>query len=232
MNSQETKGHGFFRKTKAYGLVPVLALGAVALMGTTSVSAEEVTAPAKPAQTVVTTLTAPTKNKAQTVTSTELNQSVVEAKEAGVNVTTTAPVSHIDVTSAQADLANQTQAVKDATAKAQANTQAIKDATAENAKIDAENKAEAERVAKANKAGQAEVDARNKAGQAAVDARNKAKQQAQDDQKAKIDAENKAESQRVSQLNAQTKAKIDAENKDAQAKADATNAQLQKDYQA
>ncbi|MCC9910999.1 hypothetical protein HK136_03035, partial [Streptococcus agalactiae] len=49
---------------------------------------------------------------------------------------------------------------------------------------------------------------------------------------AKIDAENKAESQRVSQLNAQTKAKIDAENKDAQAKADATNAQLQKDYQA
>ncbi|WP_165628737.1 SspB-related isopeptide-forming adhesin [Streptococcus agalactiae] len=232
MNSQETKGHGFFRKTKAYGLVPVLALGAVALMGTTSVSAEEVTAPAKPAQTVVTTLTAPTKNKAQTVTSTELNQSVVEAKEAGVNVTTTAPVSHVDVTSAQADLANQTQAVKDATAKAQANTQAIKDATAENAKIDAENKAEAERVAKANKAGQAEVDARNKAGQAAVDARNKAKQQAQDDQKAKIDAENKAESQRVSQLNAQTKAKIDAENKDAQAKADATNAQLQKDYQA
>ncbi|MCK6296201.1 hypothetical protein, partial [Streptococcus agalactiae] len=73
----------------------------------------------------------------------------------------------------------QTQAVKDVTAKAQANTQAIKDATAENAKIDAENK---------------------------------------------------AESQRVSQLNAQTKAKIDAENKDAQAKADATNAQLQKDY--
>ncbi|EPW17891.1 putative cross-wall-targeting lipoprotein signal domain-containing protein, partial [Streptococcus agalactiae] len=135
MNSQETKGHGFFRKTKAYGLVPVLALGAVALMGTTSVSAEEVTAPAKPAQTVVTTLTAPTNNKAQTVTSTELNQSVVEAKEAGVNVTTTAPVSHVDVTSAQADLANQTQAVKDATAKAQANTQAIKDATAENAKI-------------------------------------------------------------------------------------------------
>ncbi|HGD2311418.1 TPA: SspB-related isopeptide-forming adhesin [Streptococcus agalactiae] len=258
MNSQETKGHGFFRKTKAYGLVPVLALGAVALMGTTSVSAEEVTAPAKPAQTVVTTLTAPTKNKAQTVTSTELNQSVVEAKEAGVNVTTTAPVSHVDVTSAQADLANQTQAVKDATAKAQANTQAIKDATAENAKIDAENKAEAERVAKANKAGQAEVDARNKAGQAAVDARNKAKQQAQDDQKAKIDAENKAESQRVSQLNAQAKADatnaqlqkdyqaklaeiksveaynagVRQRNKDAQAKADATNAQLQKDYQA
>ncbi|HEO6850380.1 TPA: LPXTG cell wall anchor domain-containing protein [Streptococcus agalactiae] len=249
MNSQETKGHGFFRKTKAYGLVPVLALGAVALMGTTSVSAEEVTAPAKPAQTVVTTLTAPTKNKAQTVTSTELNQSVVEAKEAGVNVTTTAPVSHVDVTSAQADLANQTQAVKDATAKAQANTQAIKDATAENAKIDAENKAEAERVAKANKAGQAEVDARNKAGQAAVDARNKAKQQAQDDQKAKIDAENKDAQAKADATNAQLQKDYQAKlaeiksveaynagvrqrNKDAQAKADATNAQLQKDYQA
>ncbi|HEO0821157.1 TPA: SspB-related isopeptide-forming adhesin [Streptococcus agalactiae] len=199
MNSQETKGHGFFRKSKAYGLVCGIALAGAFTLATSQVSADQVT----------------TQATTQTV----------------VAVTTTTAVNHATTTDAQADLANQTQAVKDVTAKAQANTQAIKDATAENAKIDAENKAEAERVAKANKAGQAEVDARNKAGQAAVDARNKAKQQAQDDQKAKIDAENKAESQRVSQLNAQNKAKIDAENKDAQAKADATNAQLQKDYQ-
>lgn len=229
MNSQETKGHGFFRKSKVYGLVCGIALAGTFAFGSAQVNADEVT---EPTAEVVTTLTAPTTNKAQSVTSTELNQSVDEAKEAGVNVTTTAPVSHADETSAQADLANQTQAVKEATAKAQANTKSIKDAIDTNAKIDAENKAEVERVAKANKAGQAEADARNKAGQEAVDARNKVKQQAQVDQKAKIDAENKAESQRVSQLNAQNKAKIDAENKDAQAKADATNAQLQKDYQA
>ncbi|HFZ6730990.1 TPA: SspB-related isopeptide-forming adhesin [Streptococcus agalactiae] len=226
MNSQETKGHGFFRKSKAYGLVCgiALALAAAFTLATSQVSADQVTTQAT-TQTV-------TQNQAETVTSTQLDKAVDTAKKAAVAVTTTTAVNHATTTDAQADLANQTQAVKDVTAKAQANTQAIKDATAENAKIDAENKAESQRVAKANKAGQAEVDARNKAGQAAVDARNKAKQQAQDDQKAKIDAENKAESQRVSQLNAQTKAKIDAENKDAQAKADATNAQLQKDYQA
>ncbi|HEP5040305.1 TPA: LPXTG cell wall anchor domain-containing protein [Streptococcus pyogenes] len=223
MNSN-TKGHGFFRKSKAYGLVCAIALVGAFTLATSQVSADQVTTQAT-TQTV-------TQNQAETVTSTQLDKAVDTAKKAAVAVTTTAAVNHATTTDAQADLANQTQAVKDVTAKAQANTQAIKDATAENAKIDAENKAESQRVAKANKAGQAEVDARNKAGQAAVDARNKAKQQAQDDQKAKIDAENKAESQRVSQLNAQTKAKIDAENKDAQAKADATNAQLQKDYQA
>ncbi|HEO5640430.1 TPA: LPXTG cell wall anchor domain-containing protein [Streptococcus agalactiae] len=212
MNSQETKGHGFFRKSKAYGLVCGIALAGAFTLATSQVSADQVTTQAT-TQTV-------TQNQAETVTSTQLDKAVDTAKKAAVAVTTTTAVNHATTTDAQADLANQTQAVKDVTAKAQANTQAIKDATAENAKIDAENKAEAERVAKANKAGQAEVDARNKA-----------KQQAQDDQKAKIDAENKAESQRVSQLNAQNKAKIDAENKDAQAKADATNAQLQKDYQ-
>ncbi|HGD1142976.1 TPA: SspB-related isopeptide-forming adhesin [Streptococcus agalactiae] len=209
--NQNTKGHGFFRKSKAYGLVCAIALAGAFTLATSQVSAEQVTTQAT-TQTV-------TQNQAETVTSTQLDKAVDTAKTAGVAVTTTATVNHATTTDAQADLSNQTQTVKDVTAKAQANTQAIKDATAENAKIDAENKAEAERVAKANKAGQAEVDARNKAGQEAVDARNKAKQQAQDDQKAKIDAENKAESQRVSQLNAQTKA-------------DATNAQLQKDYQA
>ncbi|HEP3141148.1 TPA: LPXTG cell wall anchor domain-containing protein [Streptococcus pyogenes] len=223
MNSN-TKGHGFFRKSKAYGLVCAIALAGAFTLATSQVSADQVTTQAT-TQTV-------TQNQAETVTSTQLDKAVATAKKAAVAVTTTPAVNHATTTDAQADLANQTQAVKDVTAKAQANTQAIKDATAENAKIDAENKAEAERVAKENKEGQAAVDARNKAGQAAVDARNKAKQQVQDDQKAKIDAENKAESQRVSQLNAQNKAKIDAENKDAQAKANATNAQSQKDYQA
>lgn len=171
--NQNTKGHGFFRKSKAYGLVCGIALAGAFTLATSQVSADQVTTQAT-TQTV-------TQNQAETVTSTQLDKAVATAKKAAVAVTTTAAVNHATTTDAQADLANQTQTVKDVTAKAQANTQAIKDATAENAKIDAENK---------------------------------------------------AESQRVSQLNAQTKAKIDAENKDAQAKADATNAQLQKDYQA
>ncbi|HGI1899666.1 TPA: SspB-related isopeptide-forming adhesin [Streptococcus agalactiae] len=231
MNSQETKGHGFFRKSKAYGLVCGIALAGAFTLATSQVSADQVTTQAT-TQTV-------TQNQAETVTSTQLDKAVDTAKKAAVAVTTTTAVNHATTTDAQADLANQTQAVKDVTAKAQANTQAIKDATAENAKIDAENKAEAERVAKANKAGQAEVDARNKAGQAAVDARNKAKIDAENkDAQAKADATN-AQLQKDYQTKLANIKSVEAynagvrqRNKDAQAKADATNAQLQKDYQA
>ncbi|MFS5167656.1 SspB-related isopeptide-forming adhesin [Streptococcus halichoeri] len=221
MNNTQT-GHGFFRKSKAYGLVCGTALvGAFALSG--NVSAEEVTAPETPAQTVVTTLTESTHNQSQPVTSQALDTAVETAKDAGVTVNTTPIVSHTDVSSAKTDLANQTQAVKDATAKARANTQAIKDANTENAKIDAENKAEAQRIAQQNKAGQAAVDARNKAGQEAVDARNKAKQQAQDDQKAKIDAENKAEARRIAQQNKAGQEAVNARNKAGQEAVDARN---------
>lgn len=138
---RETKGHGFFRKSKAYGLVCGIAFAGVFAFNGGNVSADEVTAPAQP-QTVVTTLTEPTNNQAQAVTSEALNTAVSTAKEAGVTVNTTGAVSHTDVPSAQSDLASQTQTVKDATAKAEANTQAIKDATAQNAQIDAQNQAE------------------------------------------------------------------------------------------
>ncbi|WP_461249248.1 putative cross-wall-targeting lipoprotein signal domain-containing protein, partial [Streptococcus uberis] len=63
MNSN-TKGHGFFRKSKAYGLVCGIALAGVFAFNGGNVSADEVTAPSE-SQTVVTTLTEPTNNQAQ-----------------------------------------------------------------------------------------------------------------------------------------------------------------------
>lgn len=212
--NQNTKGHGFFRKSKAYGLVCgiALALAGAFTLATSQVSADQVTTQAT-TQTV-------TQNQAETVTSTQLDKAVDTAKKAAVAVTTTTAVNHATTTDAQADLANQTQAVKDVTAKAQANTQAIKDATAENAKIDAENKAESQRVSQLNAQTKAKIDAENKDAQAKADATNA---QLQKDYQAKL-----AEIKSVEAYNAGVRQR----NKDAQAKAEATNTQLQKDYQA
>lgn len=217
MNSQ-TKGHGYFRKSKAYGLVCGIALAGAFVFSGGNVSAEEVTAPAQ-SQTVVTTLTAPTNNKAQAVTSTALDTAVSTAKEAGVTVNTAGAVSHTDVPSAQADLASQTQAVKDATAKAQANTQAIKDATAQNAQIDAQNQAEATRVAQENKAGQLAVDQQNAEAQAKADATN-----------AQLKADYEAKLAEIKTIEDYNQA-VAERNALAKAQADATNAQLKADYQ-
>ncbi|MCQ3822111.1 putative cross-wall-targeting lipoprotein signal domain-containing proteiin, partial [Streptococcus agalactiae] len=43
MNSQETKGHGFFRKSKSYGLVCSIALAGAFTLATSQVSADQVT---------------------------------------------------------------------------------------------------------------------------------------------------------------------------------------------
>ncbi|VTP86002.1 SspB-related isopeptide-forming adhesin [Streptococcus equi] len=228
MNSN-TKGHGFFRKSKAYGLVCGIALaGAFAFSGG-HVSAEEVTAPATSPQTVVTTLTEPTNNQSQPVTSTVLDTAVSTAKEAGVTVNSTPTVSHTDVASAQADLANQTQTVKDATAKAQANTTAIKDATAQNAQIDAQNQAEAIRVAEVNKAGQATVDQKNAQGQALVDQQNTEAQAQADATNAQLKADYDAKLAEIKTVEDYNKAVV-ARNALAKQQADATNAQAKAEY--
>ncbi|MCC9822750.1 LPXTG cell wall anchor domain-containing protein [Streptococcus agalactiae] len=197
MNNTQ-QGHGFFRKSKAYGLVCAIALAGAFTLATSQVSADQVTTQAT-TQTV-------TQNQAETVTSTQLDKAVATAKKAAVAVTTTPAVNHATTTDAQADLANQTQAVKDA--------------TAENAKIDAENKAESQRVSQLNAQNKAKIDAENKDAQAKADATNA---QLQKDYQAKL-----AEIKSVEAYNAGVRQR----NKDAQAKADATNAQLQKDYQA
>lgn len=218
MNSQ-TKGHGYFRKSKAYGLVCGIALAGAFAFSSGNVSADEVTAPATPPQTVVTTLAEPTNNQAKPVTLPSLGKAVETAKESGVTVNTTPTVSHTDVSSAQADLANQTQAVKDATAKAQANTEAIKDATAKNAQINAQNKAEAERVAQENKAGQLAVDQQNAEAQAKADATN-----------AQLKADYEAKLAEIKTIEDYNQA-VAERNALAKAQADATNAQLKADYQ-
>ena len=47
---EKVKGHGFFRKTKAFGLASGIALGAALLIGANTVSADEATpAPQSPA---------------------------------------------------------------------------------------------------------------------------------------------------------------------------------------
>ncbi|MGM9885471.1 SspB-related isopeptide-forming adhesin, partial [Streptococcus hyointestinalis] len=226
-------GHGFFRKSKAYGLVCGIALtGALVFAG--QANADEVTTTTSTDVSVTTTANPATNlTQAQTdlsqdntqlatqantqtgtitspVTSQELDNAVNAATAAGVTVTEEKTVSHDSLEKAQDDLSQQTAEVKAATENQEANTTAIKEATEENARIDAENKAEAERVEAINKAGQANVDAINASGQAAVDQRNQAGQAA-------VEAENATE-----------KAKIDAENVKRKADYDKAVAEIQK----
>lgn len=125
------QGHGYFRKSKAYGLISGLALGAVAVT-TTAVSADETTATidTQPDISVVsdsnaTNLSAPQADNSEahdtlttqagsqsgdmtnSVTSDTLNQSVSAAQKAGVDVTTGDTVTHDSLADAQADLNNQ-----------------------------------------------------------------------------------------------------------------------------
>ncbi|WP_231140980.1 SspB-related isopeptide-forming adhesin [Streptococcus equi] len=130
MNQPKTKGHGYFRKSKAYGLIPILALGTLAIMGNT-VSADE-TVPTTPTVTTVTTLDpqpAPSKDNIDlaqeaghqtgelisAIPSPDLDQEVMTATDAGVVVTKEETVTHDSLAKAQADLDKQTQALKETT---------------------------------------------------------------------------------------------------------------------
>lgn len=133
------QGHGYFRKSKAYGLISGLALGAVAVT-TTAVSADETTemVNTQPDITITsesnaTNLSAPQADNSEahddlatqagsqsgdmtnSVTSDTLNQAVTEAEQAGVDVTTGDTVTHDSLADAQADLNNQQAAVDQAT---------------------------------------------------------------------------------------------------------------------
>ncbi|HEM3560667.1 TPA: LPXTG cell wall anchor domain-containing protein [Streptococcus suis] len=241
-------GHGFFRKSKAYGLVCGIAL--FGAMVTTSVSADEIVTETTPAVEVVnpnpatnleTVQEAPSAESLATqaeagqktgeltspVTSTELDLIVTDAKEAGVTVTEeNKPVAYENLDQAQADLIKQTDVVKEATDKQEANTTAIKEATDKNAEIDRQNKAEAERVAEYNKTGQEAVDARNKAGQEAVDARNANDLAEWEANKETIIA---ADATAMAGYNERKKANEES-NAKGQAEADAKNAELKAEY--
>lgn len=229
MNSH-TQGHGFFRKSKAYGLVCGIALAVALAFGLGSQVSADVKAPAEIEATVVTTLTEPTNNQAQPVSSPELDTAVSEAQDAGVTVTTEPTVSHTNEASAQADLDQQTQAVKEATEQVNANTQAIKEATAQNAQIDAENKAEKEHVEAENKAGQAAVDAKNAEEKAKVDQANQDAKATADKTNAQLKADYEKKLAEIESVEAHNKAVADR-NAQAQADAEARNAQLKADYE-
>lgn len=130
MNQPKTKGHGYFRKSKAYGLIPILALGTLATMGST-VSADE-TVPTTPTVTTATTLApqpVPSKDNTDlaqeagqtrgellaSIPSPDLDQEVLTATDAGVVVTKEETVTHDSLAKAQADLDKQTQALKETT---------------------------------------------------------------------------------------------------------------------
>lgn len=231
----EFKGRGFYRKSKAYGLVCGIALAGAVMMANTQVSADETTATTptvtvteNPATNLVEAQSASSVENTQTaanagqqtgelvspVTSTELDTAVSEAQAAGVAVTTEeTATTHNSLASAEADLSKQTAEVVTTTEKQQANTESIKAATEKNAEIDAQNKAEAERVAEVNKQGQAAVDQRNTLGQAAVDQRNAEGQAA-------VDARNAANQKRI----ADDKLAVEERNKQGQAAVDQRNA--------
>ena len=81
---EKVKGHGFFRKTKAFGLASGIALGAALLIGANTVSADEAT-PAQPTTTAQPT-NSDAKSEVVTVKEAELKAKVDEAKQAGVEV--------------------------------------------------------------------------------------------------------------------------------------------------
>ncbi len=141
------KGHGYFRKSKAYGLVSGIALASAAgaLLVTTSVSADEVTdtVNAQPDVTVVSDSNATNLSETQAensqshtdltnqsgeqtgqltekVTSDSLDQSVTDAKQVGVEVDENGMVTHSSYADAQADLAKQKEVVDQATETQQA----------------------------------------------------------------------------------------------------------------
>lgn len=139
MLQSNPKGHGYLRKSKAYGLVSGIAL-AGALLATTAVSADETTemVNTQPDITIssdsnATNLSAPQADNSEahddlasqagsqsgdmtnSVTSDTLNQSVSAAQKAGVDVTTGDTVTHDSLADAQADLNNQQAAVDQAT---------------------------------------------------------------------------------------------------------------------
>ena len=129
MNQKETlNGHGFFRKSKAYGLICGIALGAVFLGG--QVNADEVT-------TVDDTTSATEQVASQTIVepaTDELNTAINNAETAGVTVSQDASETVVNQEEAQADYAAQAEDLA-------AVTVAQEQINAENAQITADNQA-------------------------------------------------------------------------------------------
>ncbi|HFD5572331.1 TPA: SspB-related isopeptide-forming adhesin [Streptococcus pyogenes] len=219
MKQMETKGYGYFRKTKAYGLVCGITLAGALTLGTTSVSADDVTT-LNPATNLTMLQTPPTADQTQLahqagqqsgelvseVSNTEWDNAVTTAQKAGVTVKQSEKVTHDSLSSAQADLEKQTQAVTEATTKQEANTTAINQAVSENKAIDQANRDEKARVDALNTKGEADTKAKNETGQAQVDAQNKQAQAAADAMNAKLKADYEAKLTEIKQIESENEA--------------------------
>ncbi|HFN2689103.1 TPA: putative cross-wall-targeting lipoprotein signal domain-containing protein, partial [Streptococcus pyogenes] len=219
MKQMETKGYGYFRKTKAYGLVCGITLAGALTLGTTSVSADDVTT-LNPATNLTTLQTPPTADQTQLahqagqqsgelvseVSNTEWDNAVTTAQKAGVTVKQSEKGTHDSLSSAQADLEKQTQAVTEATTKQEANTTAINQAVSENKAIDQANRDEKARVDALNTKGEADTKAKNETGQAQVDAQNKQAQAAADAMNAKLKADYEAKLTEIKQIESENEA--------------------------
>lgn len=218
MKQMETKGYGYFRKTKAHGLVCGIALAGALTLSTTTFADEATTL--NPATNLTTLQTPPTADQTQLahqaghqsgelvsdVSNTEWDNAVTTAQEAGVTVKQSDKVTHDSLSSAQADLEKQTQAVTEATTKQEANTTAINQAVSENKAIDQANRDEKARVDALNTKGEAETKAKNEAGQAQVDAQNKQAQEAADAMNAQLKADYEAKLTEIKQIESENEA--------------------------
>ncbi|AEJ26074.1 LPXTG cell wall anchor domain-containing protein [Streptococcus equi subsp. zooepidemicus] len=218
MKQMETKGYGYFRKTKAHGLVCGIALAGALTLSTTTFADEATTL--NPATNLTTLQTPPTANQTELanqaghqsgelvsdVSNAELDNAVTKAQETGVAVKQSDKVTHDSLSSAQADLAKQMETVKEATTKQEANKVAINQAMAENKAIDQTNRDEKARVEAINTKGEADTKAKNEAGQAQVDAQNKQAQAAADAMNARLKAEYEAKLTEIERIKAENEA--------------------------
>ncbi|MCB2830824.1 SspB-related isopeptide-forming adhesin [Streptococcus dysgalactiae] len=218
MKQMETKGYGYFRKTKAYGLVCGIALAGALTLGSTAFADETITL--NPATNLTTLQSPPTADQTQLahqagqqsgelvseVSNTEWDNAVTTAQKAGVTVKQSEKVTHDTLSSAQADLEKQTQAVTEATTKQEANTTAINQAVSENKAIDQANRDEKARVDALNTKGEADTKAKNEAGQAQVDAQNKQAQEAADAMNARLKADYEAKLTEIKQIESENEA--------------------------
>ncbi|HEL0231864.1 TPA: signal protein, partial [Streptococcus equi subsp. zooepidemicus] len=113
MKQMETKGYGYFRKTKAYGLVCGIALAGALTLGSTAFADETITL--NPATNLTTLQAPPTADQTQLahqaghqsgelvsdVSNTEWDNAVTTAQEAGVTVKQSDKVTHDSLSSAQ-----------------------------------------------------------------------------------------------------------------------------------
>ena len=231
-----TKGHGYIKKTKAYGAVGAIALtGVISIAGNTSVVlAEESDIPSS--DPVASNDSNASDVIQAEVISSDLNQSIDEANTEGVILTEQDPVTYQSLEEAQTDLEQQTVEVQKAVEEKKNNNDNVEEIEAKNAEIKKRNEEGQAAVDKYNQEGQAAVDARNAAGQAEVDQRNKEGQEAVDKRNAEgqaaVDARNAAGQAEVDARNAAGQAAVDQRNAEGQAAVDEENACRKAEYDA